>query len=444
MNVIPVTSQEQFDDMLAQTTDSGSLCIPIWENGQASSHPATDRIVAVYITHSSNFNDLYVIGCGHPDLPAFDITPMFGRMYTSMMVDNKLAVLYHYNVASATDTYAEQFRTTTDIQTLMDFGSPFHKKMTSLLRTFPKCGLVIPIVKWTEAVIPYIAMMRGLRPQVVVEHFYNSVVTPTIQWIESAKLHVRPQLLKTWFLNAKVEEGDFVYSKYNLFNTTGRPSNSFGGINFLALSKTSGVRHAFDSRFGEDGRLVQFDFDSYHLRLLANHLNIDIGLGSIHQKLAEEYFGTDQITPEMYDEAKQVTFAILYGTETLSNNIPPFLKSIKAFEAELWEQYDRMGYLWGLKSYRRFVVPEASPSKVFNYFVQCLEFESTIQKLHNLRQRLSGMRSQVILYTYDAILIDCATEEAGAIKAICTEVLEEGGFPVKVSVGKTYNNMTQV
>ena len=46
-----------------------------------------------------------------------------------------------------------------------------------------------------------------------------------------------------------------VYSEYNPYTTTGRPSNRFGGTNFAALNKTDGSREKYISRF-DGGMLV--------------------------------------------------------------------------------------------------------------------------------------------------------------------------------------------
>ena len=47
-----------------------------------------------------------------------------------------------------------------------------------------------------------------------------------------------------------------LYGKYNLTTTTGRPSNSFGTVNFAALPPEK--REAF---VPENDMLVEFDFD---------------------------------------------------------------------------------------------------------------------------------------------------------------------------------------
>jgi hypothetical protein len=56
-----------------------------------------------------------------------------------------------------------------------------------------------------------------------------------------------------------------LYSQYNLWTTTGRPSNSFGSVNFAALPPEK--RKGF---VAENDSLIEFDFDAYHLRLIAD------------------------------------------------------------------------------------------------------------------------------------------------------------------------------
>ena len=51
-----------------------------------------------------------------------------------------------------------------------------------------------------------------------------------------------------------------VFSEYNLYTSTGRPSNRYGGVNFPALKKEDGTRESFTSRY-EKGSLVSYDYD---------------------------------------------------------------------------------------------------------------------------------------------------------------------------------------
>ena len=94
---------------------------------------------------------------------------------------------------------------------------------------------------------------------------------------------------------------NIVFSEYNPYTSTGRPSNRFGGINFAALNKSDGSRAKFISRFGSKGKLVEFDYDAYHLRLIADKVGYKFSDASVHQHFADLF----DIT---YQEAKVLSF----------------------------------------------------------------------------------------------------------------------------------------
>ena len=48
-----------------------------------------------------------------------------------------------------------------------------------------------------------------------------------------------------------------VYSSYNLYNITSRPTNAFNSINFLAFNKENGSRAAF---IPKNDAFVEFDW----------------------------------------------------------------------------------------------------------------------------------------------------------------------------------------
>ena len=79
---------------------------------------------------------------------------------------------------------------------------------------------------------------------------YNRDITDVYYYLESNGIHTT---------------GGIEYTQYNLFTSTGRPSNTFNGINYAALNKEDGSRNRFISRF-ENGMLVEFDFDAYLLQ----------------------------------------------------------------------------------------------------------------------------------------------------------------------------------
>ena len=92
-----------------------------------------------------------------------------------------------------------------------------------------------------------------------------------------------------------------IYQNYNFFTTTSRPSNSIHNLNFAAL--TPDMRKAFSPL---NDVFVEFDFASYHPRLIAKLIDYDFGNSSVYGKLADDLNVTES-------EAKTITFQNLYG-----------------------------------------------------------------------------------------------------------------------------------
>ena len=72
---------------------------------------------------------------------------------------------------------------------------------------------------------------------------------------------------------------------------------------------------------------------------------------------------------------------------------------------------------------------------------QSLETEINYMKIGEVMEYLSGKMSKMILYTYDAFLIDTHPIERENILNDIKVIMERGGFPVKVEEGENYNNL---
>jgi hypothetical protein len=86
----------------------------------------------------------------------------------------------------------------------------------------------------------------------------------------------------------------------------------------------------------------------------------------------------------------------------------------------------------------------ATEQKVFNYLLQELETEVNYMKITKVVYYLSDKKSKMILYTYDAFLIDTHPSERDAVLNHLPTVMEEGGFPVRAYEGTNYNNLVVI
>ena len=231
-----------------------------------------------------------------------------------------------------------------------------------------------------------------------------------------------------------------VFSEYNPYTSTGRPSNRFGGLNFAALNKKDGSRKKFVSRF-KNGVLVEFDYDAYHPRLIGDKIDYEFPQGSVHQHLADTY-GLS------YDEGKALTFKYLYGGITNEMKDNPFFSKVDEYIQDLWNVWKRDKII---KSdiYNRIIsrnnLSDMNPNKLFNYMIQLMETEHNVNVLEDLLFEIEDDKSKLILYNYDAFLFDFDISDGLDYLKNVKEILEQKGkYPTKVSMGNNYHEMKDI
>ena len=201
-----------------------------------------------------------------------------------------------------------------------------------------------------------------------------------------------------------------LYSQYNLLTTTGRPSNSFGTVNFAALPPEK--RKTF---IPENDYLVEYDFDAYHLRLIGNLVKYDFGGESVHEHFAKIYDCE-------YDEAKQKTFQILYGgIRDEHRYLSQFFNKTYVYINKKWNEINTHNLVY-TDIYRRKLLFEnyedLNRNKLFNYLIQAYETEINIKKILSIQDYLLGKtydckkkKTKLVLYGYDSFLFDFANED---------------------------------
>lgn len=415
-----INSYEQYNNLIERMNREAYISTPIFRD--IHKHPAINQILCVGITFLDG--EFYVVSVSHKDAPQFALT--FHE---------------HFNVelmAYLTNGHIGDMEMSSYIQ-----------ETHNLFRNINDCNRVIPITQWSSVLRTY-----NEKVLTFVQKHMDVVNTTTYQFmrmavdklreIEYAGLAVDVPVLDTYFENKskRFATDGKVYSQYYPYTTTGRPSNRFGGINFAALNKNDGSRAAFVSRF-PDGVLLQLDFESYHLRLIADVMNVQLPDEPVHRYLAKQYFGKDEISQEEYDEGKQITFGILYGADVETDI--PLLKSIKELSKTICKKYQTEG-LKAPISGRTIYIPDndATENKLFNYFVQNYEFESTVSRLRELLDYLNTKQSKLVLYTYDAVLIDCHPDELIEIQARSNAILGANKYPLRSYIGSNYNELKEI
>ena len=408
------------------------ICTPIFRD--LYHHVMENKLLCVGITFMNG--ESFVVSITHEDARQFEIPIGTEACFT---INSK--VLNYF----CEDISALAYINNITVPVIDDVFSIYVKDTHNMFNNLRDCNKVIPLTVWSNILREYNNLLISILNTCIdtknsSQYVLMRTMLSTLQEIEQSGLCVNRELLVKHF-GTKVNrtfKGNMVYSEYNPYTLTNRPSNRFGGLNYGALNKNDGSRETFISRY-DSGCLVQMDFEAYHVRLVADDLNVTLPTWkSIHTELAKIYFETDIITDEMYNESKRKTFEIMYGMSTDSYNF------------ELFEKIHatRKGYEYRntitLPSGITTTVQSPTASKLFNYYVQSLEVVKTIPKLQQVLNLIRNTDNHLVLYTYDSILLDMKEYDVPLLKDIA-EVLEENKkFPVRIYKGTTYNDITEL
>ena len=240
--------------------------------------------------------------------------------------------------------------------------------------------------------------------------------------------------------NAKFNIKDgIIYTQYNLYNFTSRPTNSFNSINFAALPKHGEARSAI---VPQNDMLFEFDYEAYHPRILAKLIDYEFDKSSVHESLGKMYFKTDTLTEEQYQQSKELTFKQLYGGVFQQYKDIPFFQKVAQYIDEIWEIYETKGRLELIGGRKLFDIENPTPQKLLNYKLQSGETFFNVRSIIKLQEYLATKKSSIILYTYDSVLIDYSREDGKETLIEIKSLLESTfGFKVKAKYGTNYNNL---
>lgn len=231
---------------------------------------------------------------------------------------------------------------------------------------------------------------------------------------------------------------NIVYTQYNIFTSTARPSNSFNGINFSALSKENDSRKCIEPK---NDYLVEFDYSSYHLRMLCKIIDYTFEDSDIHRHIGKYYYEKDTLSEEEYQESKRLTFRLLYTDSDIEEikNIEFFTK-VKKLKENLWKKYKKDGYINSFYSGRP-IKNIDSKTQILPYILQSYETERNIEVMKKILHYLKDKKTKLVLYCYDSFLFDFSKKDGSEILSMISNILEEDYYKTSCKYGKNYKEL---
>ncbi len=303
--------------------------------------------------------------------------------------------------------------------------------------------LTIHLEKFEKMCVESLKRVRSIRLDQSFDEL-NSTITENLKVLEGNGLKIDEELFLSFFKDKKPKIVDgYVYTQYNLYTSTGRPSNRFGNINYSALNKENRCRSSFVSRHGDNGMLFMIDYSAYHPHLVAQLINYNLP-SNAYEYLGQYYYGKQELTSEEIKASKNVTFQCMYG------NIPEelleisFYKKMKEYIDHRWEFFNKYGYVETPVFKRRITknhIHDPNPNKLFNYILQASETEFGIHALSSVNEYLKDKKTKAVLYTYDSILFDVHKNDKKQTLIHIKTLMENNKFPTKCYIGQNYNDM---
>lgn len=396
------------------------ICVPITSNDKM--HPSESDILALYLYFQNGETQL--INFSHPDNVFSDIRLDEIRLHPKSLIFNKKLMLYKgFNDGIDLNSYLQYYVDETIISN--DFYTKASEHFYAKLYKNSDVGKIIPLSKHIEFAENIILFtVTYYKPDKIADKclMYSDDFSSVFHNIEKNSVLVNNTLHK---------------QNYMWYTTTSRPSNSWNNFNFSAINKNDGSRNKITSKF-DGGKIVQFDYDAFHIKLLAKILEYKFDRHPYEQ--IKEELNLDIA----YAEFKSLVFKNIYGTITDKFLEHPFFLRVQAMIDELYNEYQTNGFIESYFYGKRFRdIQDSTPNKVFNYFLQSLETEYNVRKIKGISSLLNGSKSEFCMYVYDAFVFDVHPDEMYLIP-ILRKAFETDEMTIKLSIGDNLGDIKEI
>ena len=422
--MVIVESQSEVNEFLQMWETTPSTIIPIWND--LEKHPMNNELSFLFIRLG---NTDFILIYNHIDGKSQQID-LSTSTQPKWVLNKKGLLQMDTNIQNLFDISTHTFFEESRLLELKNEEKQFINHY-SRMGIRDNLGKIAPLMKWGEHLKSFVDSLTLPTPT---PSWMNNDVIPLLSDIERFGVRVdEKKFIDRWPQATKHLKDTTLYTEYNPYTITSRPSNRYGGINFSALNKKDGTRDVFVPK--ENSIFLQMDYDAYHPRIIGKLIDYELPKTSVHQWLADQY-GVP------YDESKGITFQLLYGGIPEEFDEIPYYKGVREFIEKLWSKSTEVGYLQ--TQHRRIPLSSiegVNPQKLFNYLLQATETELNMGIMKKVVEFIKQTKIELTLYTYDSFLMSVPTDiDISVIKKL-KEIIESFGFPIKADWGTDYGKL---
>lgn len=419
-----VETDEQLNELFDKDYDK-VFVEPVYHNDNI--HPSLNYISLLYIKPLNNDKG-YMVCLHHTEALELNKTSINRLLasFNEVYVRDRKSFIYRFPLKNIVD---------------ISFGIPEYAEPTTQTHDFfyqkhgdiEDVNAIIPLVKHYERCELIFDKVKEYCIKPDNTKFHNKL-TSVFFAIERNGIKINKDIFNEFFKpNTELFsiQDNTVHTQYNLYTTTGRPSNSFNGINFAALKKEDGCREAF---IPENDCFIEIDISAYHPVLASHLVNYDFNGETPYQYFAKE-------ADIEVSEAKILMFKQLYGGVYKEYQHIEYFQLIQKHVDKLWNEFKTNGFIECSISGHKLTnkIKDMNPQKLFNYTLQNLETSTNVLILWDIIKILKDKVSKIVLYTYDSILIDY--NENDEILEQIQQTFTKYNLQTKTTKGHNYGNM---
>ena len=423
-----VETNEQLEELFSKNYKKVFI-EPIYFNDYI--HPALNSVSLLYLKPLNNDKG-YMVCLDHSEALSINKTFINDLLlsFNEIYIRDRKSFIYHFPLKNTIDISINTSEYAEPTTQAYEF---FYQKHSNV----PNINLIVPIVKHYEKCELVFDKIKDNCIKLDKTKF-NTKLTNVFFAIERNGIKINKDVFYKFFEpNDEIYsiQDNRIYTQYNLFTTTGRPSNRFNSINFAALEKDNGCRETF---IPENDYLIEIDINAYHPTLAGQIVDFTFE----DDETPYQYFAREASIE--LEEAKLLMFKQLYGGIYKEYQHIEYFQCIQKYIDKLWSDFTTNGFIKCPISEHVFKndLKNINPQKLFNYLLQNLETSTNVLILWDIIKILKGKETKIVLYTYDSILIDYF-EDDNILEQI-KSIFKKYKLKTKTTKGINYNKMITI
>ncbi len=447
-----INSREDYENFIKDNNSDDLFLHVIFT--ESSKHTLVSKI-SVILIQNFRTEQLYHFSIDHQDSPnvvsitelTSDLKTFSGRFF---VLDKKM-IIQSLPIKNVLDINLGFYFNNKNLINIIDHETPAHQFLRQKNYSYLSDNKVVPLMKHREMVNSIFIEIRNLIKSDIFNESYfirtNTEIIEPLSTLESNGIFVDSTKFKKYFEMDVIN--NMVYSQYNIYTSTGRPSNRFDGVNYAAIKKDDGSRECFVSRHGENGVMFMVDYSAFHPRIIGKLTNFSIPNNiDFYEHMATLLFKKQMVDFNDILDAKALTFRQLYGGVEEQYSHIQYFYNLRGFIDKNWDKFNGDGYvetpIFKRKIFKE-QVHEATPNKLFNYILQATETEIAVPVLGKINDILYKKKSKAVMYIYDSILFDIHLDDLEFMKSDIPQLMRsDDKFPIKCYLGDSYGTLRQI